>query len=113
MTTVIRPEARSLSIIISLRSERSIRAPTTGLSRMSGRVKPVRRGPALTRSVCPKTQMGRAKPVMLVPSKETSCPNQTMVNARIPLSGVDSEDIVFSWRPVTQCGLRRTGYFRQ
>ncbi len=76
----------SLSIITSLRFQRSTSAPATGLSRTVGpKVKKPTSASAVAWPVSCHAQMVSAKPDMAVPKRENTCPAHTTIKARMPV----------------------------
>ena len=84
-----RPDARSESIITSLRFQRSTSAPAIGLSSIVG---PKENSPTSASVVaCPVSchaQMVMAKAVMPEPSSDANCPAHTRVNPAMPAGRV-------------------------
>ena len=80
------PEARSLTIIIILRLDRSTIAPANGDAISMGATK---KKPSIARAVAELVfwyaQIVTAKPVILVPSNEMIWPTQTMEKPNIPV----------------------------
>ena len=109
--TVAAPAARSLSIIVSFRFQRSTRAPAIGLRITVGAKRNVAaRARVVTSFVWRYAQITNANPVIPVPRRETVWPAQTRVNPRIPAR---KEDLRFQARilgiqvrgPGTQDGI--------
>jgi hypothetical protein len=96
---VAMPEAMSLTIIISLRLERSTSAPAKGeaISIGATKKKPINAS-AVAELVFSYAQMVMPKPVMLVPSREMIWPIQTMVKPNMPLGRFVSVGVVFITR---------------
>ncbi len=83
---VLAPAPRSLSIITSLRFQRSTSAPATGPNTSTGaKLKNATSASAVAEPVSWYAQIVRANCVIAVPSSEATCPAQTIINARIPV----------------------------
>ena len=82
---VATPAARSLSIIVSFRFQRSTSAPASGLRTTVGAKRAnAARARVVTCPVWRYAQITKANPVIPVPRRENVWPVQTRVKARIP-----------------------------
>src|SRR5215217_6299970 len=86
MAMVETPAPKSLSIMTSLRFQRSTSAPAMGLKRIAGpKLKNATSANAVAEPVISYAQIVSAKVVIDEPSIEMTCPNQTIRKARIPV----------------------------
>jgi len=85
MTIVVSPEARSLTIIIILRLERSTIAPRRVEAINIGQHRRNRSSPGQCCIGLFIRPDGHGKLVMLVPSREMICPTQTMEKPNMPV----------------------------
>ena len=95
-------DARSESAIVHLRFHRSTRTPAIGLMMIIGaKPKNATIDSAVARPVVRYAHSVSANPVIAVPTRDTTCPNQTMVNAVIPFGLCDDATTVCSSVPAT------------
>ena len=100
MATVVRPWARSLRIIVSLRFHRSTRAPAIGLNKTVGAK--YARDAIASVVACPvikNAQITRENPVIPLPRREKTWPTRTNENVRISLGPVRPEVVGGFTRP--------------
>ncbi|UCD97044.1 MAG: hypothetical protein JSV35_03050, partial [Candidatus Bathyarchaeota archaeon] len=78
--------AKSLNIITSFRFQRSTSAPASGLTNIVGaKAKNPTNANIVACPVASHAQRVSANPVIALPRRETSCPDQITVNANIPV----------------------------